>query len=424
MKKKLTANLGLKALALLTAVALWFIVLNINDPVDRAVFRGIQVEVLNSDIVSAQGKIYEVLDNTDTVDVTVWAKRSILDSIRKDNIIATADMEDVNLNDTMVRIKLSSNRYNDRIENMVSSVESMSIKIEDLVRKQLYINAETTGSPAGGYMLGKIKTEQNLIRLSGPKSFVDQAFKATAGVDVSGLSKDIRTTARVNLYDADGNILEESHLRKSIDSVAVDIEILKTASVPIEVKVGGTPAEGYSMTGLVETNPGTIDIAGSEALINEISSIVIPETEVSVTGEMSNYTTSVDITRFLPAGITLVDPNDNQVGVTVNIERLTTQDITIEKGAISIENIPEGKSAGISGNFDHIRIRVRGLATNLSVMPDALIPATVNIAEYMRQNNLQELPAGEYEMPVTLMLPEGIRQDSIETVPVRIDNSP
>ncbi len=113
MKKKLTANLGLKILAVLFSVVIWFIVININDPVDKVVFRKIPVEILNEDAVTSQGKVYEILDGTNVIDVTVWAKRSVLDTLSADNIIATADMQEINLMDTMVRIKLSTNKYNE-----------------------------------------------------------------------------------------------------------------------------------------------------------------------------------------------------------------------------------------------------------------------------------------------------------------------
>ncbi|MGN1171218.1 MAG: hypothetical protein ACI4SZ_06145, partial [Lachnospiraceae bacterium] len=89
MKKKLTANLGLKILAVLISVVIWFIVVNINDPVDKTVFRNIPVEILNADVITNEGKVYEVLDGSDTIDVTVLAKRSILDTLGKENIIAT-----------------------------------------------------------------------------------------------------------------------------------------------------------------------------------------------------------------------------------------------------------------------------------------------------------------------------------------------
>ena len=170
MKKKLTNNLGLKILAVLFSVVIWFIVVNINDPVDKTVFRNVPVEILNAEAVTNQGKVYEILDDTDVIDVTVWAKRSILDALGKENVIATADMQEINFMDTMVRIKLSTNKYNDKLENITSPTENMLISIEDMRRGQFLITTVATGEPAEGYILGNVNSDQNLVVISGPES--------------------------------------------------------------------------------------------------------------------------------------------------------------------------------------------------------------------------------------------------------------
>ena len=219
MKNKLTDNLGLKILAVVFSFVIWFIVVNINDPVDKTVFRNVPVEILNTDAVTSQGKVYEILDNTDIIDVTVWAKRSILDTLGKDNIIATADMQEINFMDTMVRIKLSTNKYNDKLESITSATENMEIRIEDMKREQFMITTTTVGEPADGHILGSVSADQNLVRISGPESIVSRVDRAEASVDIAGLSQDIRTDATIRLYDADNNLIEDKNLKKSLDPV-------------------------------------------------------------------------------------------------------------------------------------------------------------------------------------------------------------
>lgn len=423
MKKILTDNLGLKALALLFSIALWFIVVNINDPVDRTIFRAIPVEILNGDVVSSQGKVYEILDNTDTIDVTVWANRSILDSLRRDNIIATADMEEVNLNDTMVRIKLYSNRYNDRIESMIPSEDNLSIRIEDLHTKQLYINAATLGTPANGYTLGTVKTEQNLIRLSGPKSVIDTVSRAEASVDISGLTRDIRTFAKINLYDSNGNIINNTNVKRNIDGVGLDVAILKVARIPVNVRIDGTPGEGYALTGEVDISPATISVVGSESVLNTISAVVIPSSDIDVSGETGTVVSTVDITKYLPQGVTPSGQDDTKVTVTVYMERLTTAELSIDRETIQFANMPHGLRGEVGPGDEYIRVRVRGLAAGLSVLPNALVPAGINVGEFMMENGIVNLEPGHYEMPVTLTLPDGIKQESPITVPVIITSS-
>lgn len=255
MKKKLTANLGLKILAVLFSIAIWFIVININDPVDKSVFRHIPVEILNEDAVTDQGKVYEILDGTNVIDVTVWAKRSILDTLREDNIIATADMQEINIMDTMVRIKLSTNKYNDKLESITSTTENMLVSIEDMKREQFVIGAVTVGEPEEGYMIGNISTDQNLVSVSGPESVVNQIDRAEVSVNVPGVSQDIRTDVTVRLYDKDNKIIENKNLKKSLDQVKVNIEILQTKRVPLSFTVTGEPADGYALTGVIESTP-------------------------------------------------------------------------------------------------------------------------------------------------------------------------
>ena len=64
MKQKLTNNLGLKLISVALSVILWLIVVSIDDPVISRTYSGIEVEVLNADAVTSQGKVYEILDGS------------------------------------------------------------------------------------------------------------------------------------------------------------------------------------------------------------------------------------------------------------------------------------------------------------------------------------------------------------------------
>ena len=71
MKKLLTRNLGLKLASLVLAFVLWFLVAQIYDPKDTVTFNNIQVRLINTDLLEQEGKVYEVLDNSNLVRVTV-----------------------------------------------------------------------------------------------------------------------------------------------------------------------------------------------------------------------------------------------------------------------------------------------------------------------------------------------------------------
>ena len=92
MKKKIMNNLDLKILAVLFSIILWLIVVNIDDPVKTVQFSGVEVQILNAEELESQGKVYEILDGTGEITVTIKGRRSIVEDIAKENITATADM--------------------------------------------------------------------------------------------------------------------------------------------------------------------------------------------------------------------------------------------------------------------------------------------------------------------------------------------
>lgn len=419
MKKKLTDNLGLKILAVVFSFIIWFIVVNINDPVDKTVFRNVPVEILNADAVTSQGKVYEILNNTDVIDVTVWAKRSILDTLGKDNIIATADMQEINFMDTMVRIKLSTNKYNDKLESITSATENMEIRIEDMKREQFMITTTTVGEPADGYILGSVSADQNLVRISGPESIVSKIDRAEASVDIAGLSQDIRTDATIRLYDSDNNLIEDKNLKKSLDQVKINIEILQTKRVPLSFTVTGTPTEGYALTGKVESTPSTVLVAGKGTAIKNISQIDISDPSLNVTGQSGNLTAAIELKKYLPENISLAENNFNgSIKVTVYIEKELSTELKLPADEVLLMGVPEGMEGTLAGGDEELTLQVTGLAENLETLETAEITASIDIDAYMEEHSLTELLAGEYEMELKLTLPDGVRQETKTTVQV------
>ncbi len=424
MKKKLTANLGLKILAVLFSIAIWFIVININDPVDKSVFRHIPVEILNEDAVTDQGKVYEILDGTNVIDVTVWAKRSILDTLREENIIATADMQEVNIMDTMVRIKLSTNKYNDKLESITSTTENMLVSIEDMKREQFVIEAVTVGEPEEGYMIGNISTDQNLVSVSGPESVVNQIDRAEVSVNVPGVSQDIRTDVTIRLYDKDNKIIENKNLKKSLDQVKVNIEILQTKRVPLSFTLTGEPADGYALTGVIESTPSTVLIAGKGNAIKNISQIDIPDSVLNVNGQTGNMTTVIDLKKYLPDNVAFAESDFNgKANVIVHIEREVTTEVGIPADDVAIRGVPEHMTGGFAEATENIALTVKGLSNRVEGIQEGEITAVVDVAGFMAKNGLSELIPGAYEMELTVRLPEGIRLEKPATVPVLIQQS-
>jgi len=413
-----TKNLGLKILAVLFSIILWLIVVNINDPVISVPFYSVPVEIINADSITNQGKMYEVLDGTDTIDVMVKANRSIADSLSKDNIKAVADMEQLTFMDT-VGIQLSSNKYNDKLDSITSTTDSLKVNIENMQKNQLVVSCETVGEPEDGYMLGNITTDQNLVRLSGPESAISKVSKAVASVNVAGMTSDISTAVELKLYDAEGNQIDNKTITTNISSVNVNVEILAKATVPLSFVTVGVPASGYAVSGQITATPGTVAIAGKKSVIDTVTEIEIGD--LNVTGQSSNMTTIINIKDYLPDGVRYIGTRkDANISIVVGIEQESTTTLDIPSKNIALANTPAGVKGTMGELEDTVSIEVTGLSSVIDTINEVTVQGVVDLTLLQQSMGTASLEAGKYSVDVVFALPEGVRVTTPMEVEVEI----
>ena len=117
MKNLLTNNIGLKILSVISAILLWIIVVNIDNPVISRVYSGIPVEIVNSSAITSEGKTFEVADDSDVITVVISAERSIIEDLTKDNIKVVDDMKNITFMNTDL-IELKTKRYYNKLESI------------------------------------------------------------------------------------------------------------------------------------------------------------------------------------------------------------------------------------------------------------------------------------------------------------------
>lgn len=407
MKNKLTKNWGLKLVSFLFAAMLWIIVTNINDPVVSLRVSDVPVTIRGGELITERGQIYEVLDNTDVIDtVTIYAPRSIIDTLDKSNVVAVANMEDLTSLDT-IAIKLSTNKYNDKLESIRGNIDVVKLNIEDKQTRSFPIRANVVGEVREGYMLGDVSTEQNLIRISGPQSVISQIAKVQAEVNVSGFTNNINTDTDIRLYDENEQEIQATNLERSITKVRVNIEILEMKTVPLTYVISGTPAEGYRMTGDYESTRNNIVIAGRSSIVQNIDAIEIPEGAVDVTGATEDVTMLVDINDYLPDGVILAEENfTGMVNITVYVGQEMRRTFTTNVNNIRFAGIPAGFRAVITDPEENCTIVLLGLATDLQGINLSALEVTIDVGAWLEEEGIEELESGYYRIPVSVNLPE------------------
>ncbi len=272
MKNRLTNNIGLKLASVFLAIVIWLLVNSANNPTVSENYYNIPVKLLNTELITDSNQVYEVLENTDVIGrVTVRAPRSVISELKAENIIATADVSELSSLDT-ISIKLSTDISGRDIVSINGNLDTVRLNIENKRSKALSLKATVSGEVETGYKIGDITTGQNLVRISGPQSVIDQITKAAVDVDVTGMTSDIVTNAEIKLYDAEDNVVDTRNITQNIKTVDVRVGIGQLATIPINFTVVGSPAAGYRVTGETEVSGNTVTITGKANVIKNVSS--------------------------------------------------------------------------------------------------------------------------------------------------------
>ena len=412
MKKKIKNNLDLKILAVLFAIILWLIVVNIDDPIKTVQFSGVEVQILNGDELEAQGKVYEILDGTGEITITVKGRRSIVEDISKENITAVADMKDLTTMNTL-SIEVSSNKYGNELDDIKSDQENVRISIEDLKKVQKVIEIEIVGEPDDGYILGTLTTALNQIYLEGPESLIAKVSSARAQLDVDGVKANVSSSVPIKLYDKNGKEINDERISMNISTVSVNQEILMTKEVPVEFRVGGSPAEGYALTGEITSDINTVVIAGRKSVLDDIDSIVIPESVLDVDDLRSDLEVRVNLQDYLPGNVIFADSTMSvYTKVNVEVQKETFVTVSFSKADVQVLNLPSGYKAEVlaDGNYltnQETNLKVYGLAAVLEEYDEAHAVPRLDVASYMTQNGMTDILPGIYNITPDFGLPEG-----------------
>ena len=244
MKELITKNLRLKIIAVLFAASLWMISININDPYQSKDY-SVVVQLQNMSAMTGNGKYVEVLNDSDEITVRVRGNRSVMDSFSASNIVATADLNEMDENN-QVPIKLSTIKTSgSKIESLRSADNYVEVKVENIRKVQKKLEVVTKNRPEDGYILGKVSTEQNALRISGPESAVVLVDKVIVNFDLANATEDVSMILPVELYDSEGNKINDSRLTTSINEVQCTASILSTKEVPVEITTQGSRSEEH-----------------------------------------------------------------------------------------------------------------------------------------------------------------------------------
>ena len=321
IKHLFTENIGFKLISLVVAVIIWAVVVNVDDPVQTKTFTT-SVQIKNEGVLLEQSKYYTL--NSNTVTFRVSAKRSILEKLTGSDFTATADMNQLE-NDSRIPVEITANKYASSI-TMSTATHYIQVTIGNNTKSKFSITPEFSGETASGYVVADELCTPEIITVSGPSETVSQISSVVARVDLDGAASSFSIEVIPIFLDARGNVVDTTGLEISSETVVVQVNVLATKTVPITVETSGELQAGLAVASIT-TDPSQITLKGDAATLNSLLSVTIPGSVIDLSEISENTETTVDISAYLPDGVSVADEGNSTVKVSITLGVIVPQDI-------------------------------------------------------------------------------------------------
>ena len=209
LRRVFVEDLGLKLLALLITLVMWFAVTGENKPVTMG--SAVQLNFILPPNLAVSN------DPPKTVEVYLTGRKSKLDVIRASDLVATVNLGDSSAGERVIR--LSSDRVSIQLPEGVKlesfKPNAISTRLEPRTERQIPVGVRLDGKPAEGFEVYGVQAAPGTIKVHGPESHVTQLQNVpTETISVSG-RKDTFTMSNVAIDISD----------QKVEALSLDVDV-------------------------------------------------------------------------------------------------------------------------------------------------------------------------------------------------------
>jgi YbbR-like protein len=187
-------NLPLKAASLLIAVVLWFVIAG-----EKTSERGLAVPVELQNVPTSLEMTGEAVN---TVEVRLRASPGIIHALGPGEISAQVDLAGSGEGERLIHLSPEAIRvpFGVRVVKITPSI--LTLNFERTLQRAVPVRPRLLGRPASGREVTEVTSDPALVRISGPKSRIQEVESAfTEPVSVEGATADVTEAVSVGLDD-------------------------------------------------------------------------------------------------------------------------------------------------------------------------------------------------------------------------------
>ena len=343
--KKHGADFGLRIVAVIAAIIVWFILAITQYPTINRTITKVPVNLTLDNTIAKEKGLSALNFKGITVDVEIKGMNYEIGNYKAGDLQATVDVSKVTKEGQYVLdIDVKSTHSSDSCTIVSVTPSTVTVDFDRLTQKDVTLEVEAPSiTAADGFTLGEAAVNPGKITLNGPENSLAKINRAVVKVtEKAKLSEDKSVKANeIVFYDKDNNVITDSSITRDETQVyTVNFFIYKRKTVRFKLDVTGAP-ENFDISSL--------PITYSQ---NEIT-VLTPnlndkETETITIGSIPLYQLRLGWTETFDIPLATGEKNqsgDNTVTVKVDSDDYVTNVFKVSQ--IITKNKPDGKQVEV-----------------------------------------------------------------------------
>lgn len=379
---------SLKLASVLLSVVLWFVVMNVINPLEESVYT-VYLTFTNEDKITKNGIVILNKDELEKtkVNIRVKAKRTALDFLSKKenyaNIKATADLnqfaliypEDIN---DSVNVSVTPNLMQSSSDYQITGYEPMTVglRLDKYVTVTMDVTVKTEGRTAEGYVASTPVCSPAQVEISGPSTYVEKVSQVRVNFDYGNSSENIEKVIIPEALDQNGNSVEGVTINTSEITVTSSVSHMGMAEIK-PPRITGEPASGYVVTE-VNYSPKRIEVTGDKDKIDNLKEIELNNVDIS--GASSTRIFKSDISdKLREVGVSAKTDENTFVEVEVKIEKKSVKEVNFTSDKIVLSG--RNNELYDYSVVQETPMRLSGREVDLSKVDTSNLSAVCNVSE-------------------------------------------
>lgn len=374
-------------LAFLVSVMIWFYVDETGPRLVEREITDIPIIYMGEDTVLADRGLMLLDEGTDaTVNVTVRGGRRAVSWMDNSSIRVIAELQNVTSpGEQRVSCTFSVVRSFDDLVSIIDRSSSMAtVNISELYSKTVDVKCELVGNVAEGYNAGQLQMSHTKIDIWGQQETIDQVAYAKVKLDIGNATGSVSETLDVQYYDKDGQVLDGSGIRTTVERVQVSLPVFVTKELRLTMNFIDAPGARLRNVSF-RLEPETITVSGPAEILRDRETIVLDSFDLlSIGNEESRHTYAITV----PEGCS------NLSGVTRSTLIISYRDMvsaSVATSRIRCENIPLGKHMDIL--TEEVPVSIFGAGADVEAITEDDITLVVDLSDFSAALGSYTVPA-------------------------------